>query len=37
MTNVVDCDPGSLTVGMALRVSYEDRTDEVTVPVFVPA
>ena len=37
MTNVVECDPTSLTVGMALRVSYEDRTDDVTVPVFVPA
>jgi uncharacterized OB-fold protein len=37
MTTVVECDPTSLTVGMALRVTYEDRTDDVTVPVFVPA
>jgi uncharacterized protein len=37
MTNVVDCEPAALTVGMALRVAYEDRTDEVTVPVFTPA
>ena len=37
MTNVVDCDPETLAVGMALRVAYEDRTDEVTVPVFIPA
>jgi uncharacterized protein len=37
MTNVVECDPGALAVGMALRVAYEDRTDEVTVPVFTPA
>jgi hypothetical protein len=33
----VECDPSSLTVGMALRVTYEDRTDDLTVPVFVPA
>jgi len=37
MTNVVECDPGALAVGMALRVAYEDRTDELTVPVFTPA
>ncbi len=37
MTNVVDCDADTLEVGMALRVRYEDLTDEVTVPVFVPA
>jgi uncharacterized OB-fold protein len=37
MTTVVDCDPTALTVGMALRVTYEDRTDDVTVPVFAPA
>ena len=37
MTTVVACDPASLTVGMALRVTYEDRTDDVTVPVFAPA
>jgi uncharacterized OB-fold protein len=37
MTNVVDCDPDTLDVGMALRVTYRDLTDEVTVPVFVPA
>jgi uncharacterized OB-fold protein len=37
MTNVVECDPDTLAVGMALRVAYRDLTDEVTVPVFVPA
>jgi uncharacterized OB-fold protein len=37
MTNVVECDPATLAVGMALRVAYEARTDEVTVPVFIPA
>ena len=37
MTNVVECDPDTLEVGMALRVTYRDLTDEVTIPVFVPA
>jgi hypothetical protein len=37
MTNVVDCDPAALTVGMPLLVSYRELTPEVTVPVFVPA
>ena len=37
MTNVVGCAPDRLEVGMALRVTYERLTDEVTVPVFVPA
>jgi hypothetical protein len=37
MTNVVDCDPAALTVGMPLRVSYRELTREITVPVFVPA
>lgn len=37
MTNVVDCDTEGLEVGMALRVAYRDLTDDVTVPVFVPA
>jgi uncharacterized OB-fold protein len=37
MTNVVGCAPDTLAVGMTLRVAFEDRTDELTVPVFVPA
>jgi uncharacterized OB-fold protein len=37
MTNVVDCEFNELKVGMALRVTYRELTDEVTVPVFVPA
>jgi uncharacterized OB-fold protein len=36
-TNVVDCDPGALSVGMGLRVAYRDVADQVTIPVFVPA
>jgi hypothetical protein len=37
MTNLVDCDPGRLQVGMAVQVTFEQRTDDVTVPVFTPA
>lgn len=36
MTNVVNCEPDALEVGMALQVTYERRTDEITVPVFEP-
>ena len=37
MTNIVDCDAEALTVGMELSVAFEQRTDDVTVPVFRPA
>jgi uncharacterized protein len=37
MTNVVGCDPSALKIGMPLEVTFEERTDEVTVPVFRPA
>lgn len=36
-TNVVNCDPEALSVGMPLRVAFEERTGEWTVPVFEPA
>ncbi len=36
MTNVVDCDFDDLTVGMHLDVTFEHRTDDVTLPVFRP-
>jgi uncharacterized protein len=37
MTNVVDCDPDRLEVGMRLQVAYRELADDVTVPVFAPA
>ena len=37
MTNIVDCDAEALTVGIQLTVAFEQRTDDVTVPVFRPA
>ena len=37
MTNVVDCAPDSLRVGMALHVTFLDIGEGVHVPVFRPA
>jgi uncharacterized OB-fold protein len=39
MTNLVDVepDPARLTVGMPLRVTFDDVTPEVTLPKFRPA
>ncbi len=36
MTNVVDCDPHDVHVGMELEVVFDDVTDEVTLPKFKP-
>ena len=38
MTNIINCDPGDLQVGMAVQVAFEAIDDsDVTLPVFVPA
>jgi uncharacterized OB-fold protein len=37
MTNIVDCDPSELRIGMPLRVAFRELTPEVTAPVFRPA
>lgn len=39
MTNLVnvDADPEHVSVGMAVKVVYDDVTDEVTLPKFEPA
>jgi|TARA_Y100001934_G_scaffold102343_1_gene125895 uncharacterized OB-fold protein len=37
MTNIVGCDPESVTIGMAVTVCFADVTDEVTLPKFQPA
>jgi uncharacterized OB-fold protein len=36
MTNVVDCEPERIEVGMSLQVTYRDLDDEFTIPVFAP-
>jgi uncharacterized OB-fold protein len=35
MTNIVNCDPESVTIGMPVRVVFEDH-GEIFVPVFEP-
>jgi uncharacterized OB-fold protein len=37
MTNLVDCEPEQLAIGMPLVAVYRALTDEVTAPVFRPA
>jgi uncharacterized OB-fold protein len=37
MTNVVDCPPDQLSIGMALEVTFHAATDDVVLPVFRPA
>ncbi len=36
MTNVVDCDPKDVHIGMEVEVVFDDVTDEVTLPKFRP-
>ena len=35
MGNIVDCEPGEVTIGMAVAVTFEER-DEVMIPMFRP-
>lgn len=37
LSNVVDCAPASITVGMAVRVRYKKMNDDMTLPYFVTA
>jgi uncharacterized OB-fold protein len=37
-TNIVNCDPDAVTVGMAVQVIFEPHLDdEVWIPLFEPA
>lgn len=36
MTNVVECDPKDVQIGMEVEVVFDDVTDEVTLPKFKP-
>jgi hypothetical protein len=36
MTNIVECDPESVTIGMDVTVTFDDVTDEITLPKFRP-
>ena len=37
MTNIVDCDPDTVQIGMAVTVTFDDVTEEITLPKFRPA
>jgi len=36
MTNIVECKPGEVIIGMDVEVAFEDVTDEFTLPMFRP-
>ena len=37
LSNIVGCPPEEVQAGMAVRVEFRDRTDEVTLPLFTRA
>jgi uncharacterized OB-fold protein len=37
MTNVVECDPDDVSVGMAVEVTFRVLDDELSAPVFRPS
>jgi len=34
MSQIIDCDPESVRSGMRVEVSFQDWTDEISMPVF---
>ncbi len=36
MTNIVECDPSEVKIGMEVEVVFDDVTEEVTLPKFRP-
>jgi uncharacterized OB-fold protein len=37
MTNIVDCDPGTLRADQAVVVKFTELDENITIPVFTPA
>ena len=37
MTNIVGCEPEQVAIGMPVTVTFEDWTEEIAIPKFVPA
>jgi uncharacterized OB-fold protein len=35
-TNLLDCDPEAVEIGMEVEVVFKDVTDEITLPFFAP-
>jgi len=36
MSNIVNCDPQAVEIGMPVKVKFEDVTEEITLPQFEP-
>lgn len=36
MTNIVGCDPEAVRIGMAVEATFEDWTEEISIPKFRP-
>ena len=36
-TNIVDCDPKSIEIGMAVEVTFKKATEDISLPYFKPA
>ena len=36
LTNVVDCEPGEVWIGLPVEVAFRDVSDEITLPMFRP-
>jgi len=36
-TNIVECNPKDVSIGMAVEVTFQRATDQISVPLFKPA
>ena len=36
LTNIVDCTPEEVSIGMPVEVAFEDATPEISIPLFRP-
>ena len=36
-TNMIDCDPKDLSIGMAVTLAFRDLNEDIAVPAFRPA
>jgi len=36
LTNIVDCKPEDVKIGMPVEVTFEDATPEISIPLFKP-
>ena len=37
LSNLLDCDPADVAIGMPIEVCFERKSDEITLPCFRPA